>query len=79
MKGALYFWMMDLGQCEEVGVSWPEVREENSKQEVRDVNQEKVSIDRNSWKFGIKTRISCNQYISIWIVKDSERMEDLGT
>ena len=48
---------------------WLEVVEGNL--EGRDVNKEKAMIWRNSWKFGIRIKISYNQYdISVWIVKD---------
>lgn len=49
---------------------WLKVVEGNL--EGRDVNKEKANIWRNSWKFGIRIKISYNQYdISIWIVKDT--------
>jgi len=39
---------------------WLEVVEGNL--EGRDVNKEKAIIWRNSWKFGIRNKISYNQY-----------------
>lgn len=54
---------------------WLEVVEGNL--EGRDVNKEKAIIWRNSWKFGIRIKISYNQYdISIWRVKDKGHGEN---
>ena len=63
------FWIVKVKWDQGHMKRWLEVVEGNL--EGRDVNKEKAIIWRNSWKFGIRIKISYNQYdINIWIVKD---------